>query len=252
VPAAYDGTKDVPLVFNIHGFGSNAVQQMAYGDFKPLADRDDFIIVAPDGQGGAGGRHFNLTGESGLQDDIAMIGALLDHLEASLCIDAKRVYSTGMSDGGATTSVVACRLADRFAAFAPVAVIVYVDGCGGDHSVSIAGFMGTADPIVPFNGGQVSCCGHPTLGGAPDAMAGWAKHNGCAGTFKDDVLGTEVTKRTWSGCTGTSEVVFYMITGGGHTWPGAAVPLPALGLTTQQIKASDVIWDFFKAHPLAS
>jgi polyhydroxybutyrate depolymerase len=181
-----------------------------------------------------------------------MIGSLLDRLEATLCIDAKRVYSAGMSDGGATTSVLACRLADRFAAFGPVAVIVYVDGCGGDHPVSIAGFQGTADPIVPFNGGEVSCCGHPTLGAAPDAMAGWAKHDGCRASFADETLGTEVTKRTWSGCTGQSDVVFYIINGGGHTWPGAAIPIAALGLTTQQIKASETIWDFFKAHPLES
>ena len=59
----------MPLVFNFHGFGSNAVQQMVYGNFKPEADQYDFLIVAPDGQGTGGGRHFNLTGEKGLQND---------------------------------------------------------------------------------------------------------------------------------------------------------------------------------------
>jgi poly(3-hydroxybutyrate) depolymerase len=99
VPASYEGTRALPLVFNFHGYGSNANQQMLYGNFKPLADRDSFLIVAPDGQGDS--RHFNLTRESGLQDDVAMTRALLDHPEATLCVDVKRVYSTGMSDGGA-------------------------------------------------------------------------------------------------------------------------------------------------------
>ena len=249
VPKGY-GSGPVPLVFDFHGYGSSGAGQMAYGDFRPLADRDGFLIVAPDGQGAA--RHFNLTGEGALQDDIAMVGALLDHMEATFCIDPKRVYSTGMSDGGAMTSVLACRDADRFAAFAAVAVIIYVPACAGHRNVAIAGFMGTDDPVVPFNGGQVSCCGHATVGPAPAAMAGWASHDGCAATFAEERLGSEVRRRTWSGCRGTSSVVFYIIDGGGHTWPGTAIPLPPgrFGLTTKQLDASTTIWDFFKAHPL--
>src|SRR5205085_8569 len=117
VPSAYHGTTDVPVVFDFHGYGSNAVQQMVYGNFKPLADRHDFLIVAPDGQGAS--RHFNLTNERGLQNDIAMVLALLDHIEATFCVDKDRVYSTGMSDGGAMTSVLACVASNRFAAFGP-------------------------------------------------------------------------------------------------------------------------------------
>jgi poly(3-hydroxybutyrate) depolymerase len=97
VPAAYDGTRAVPVVFDFHGFGSNAVQQMAYGNFKPEADRDDFLIVAPNGQGAARAQHFNLTREPGAQNDVQMVGSLLDHIEATLCVDTKRVYATGMS-----------------------------------------------------------------------------------------------------------------------------------------------------------
>ena len=247
MPASYDGTRAVALVFNFHGYGSNAKQQMLYGNFTPLADRDSFLIVAPEGQGDS--RHFNLTRESGLQDDVAMVRALLDHLEATLCVDAKRVYSTGMSDGGAMTSMLACQAGDRFAAFGPVAVLLFLPGCGGSHPISIAGFMGTDDPIVPFDGGPVRCCGGPVLGSAPDAMAGWAEHDGCAPEFSDERLGTEVRKRTWTGCAKGGEVVFYIIDGGGHTWPGS-VGVGRLGLTTKQIDASSTIWDFFKAHPL--
>ena len=249
VPRGYDGTHHVPVVFNFHGFGSNAAQQMVYGDFKPQADRDGFLIVAPDGQGVA--RHFNLTGEPGLQDDVVMVGALLDRIEATFCVDDHRVYSTGMSDGGAMTSVLACRLPDRFAAFGAVAVVIYVPGCGGKHSIALTAFSGTADPIVPFNGGKVDCCGGTTIGAAPDAMAGWAQHDGCSANFREDRLGTEVRRRSWTGCRGSGAVVFYIIDGGGHTWPGS-VPFVALGLTTQQIKASDTIWEFLKTHPLSA
>jgi acetyl esterase/lipase len=113
---------------------------MVYGNFMPLAERDDFLIVAPDGQGEGINRHFNLTGERNLQDDLAMVQTLLDHIEATFCVDTKRVYSTGMSDGGAMTSFLACRASDRFAAFGPVAVVVFVPGCAPTRPIPIAAF----------------------------------------------------------------------------------------------------------------
>src|SRR5206468_4149800 len=131
---------------------------------------------------------------------------------------------------------------DRFAAFGPVAVIVHANGCGADHAIALMGFAGTADPIVPFNGGQVQCCGHPTLGSVPDAMAGWAAHDGCRPTFADTRLGSEVRRRTWSGCA-KGEVVLYIIDGGGHTWPGS-IPISRLGMTTNQVSASEALWSF--------
>ena len=178
-----------------------------------------------------------------------MVGALLDHVEEILCVDAQRVYASGMSDGGAITSFLACRQSDRFAAFGPVAVILFIPGCQPPRPVAITGFMGTADPVVPFEGGPVRCCGGVNLPAASDSMAKWAAQDGCSATFSDERLGTEVRKRTWSGCRG-GEVTFYIIDGGGHTWPGS-IPLPALGLTTTQIDASAALWDFFKSHALS-
>jgi len=248
VPRAYDGTKNVPVVFNFHGYGSNAVQQMVYGNFKPEADRDDFLIVAPDGQVPQD-RHFNMTNEPGLQNDVAMAEALLDHIESTLCVDTRRVYSTGMSDGGAMTSTLACLAFDRFAAFGAVAVIADRAGCGDNHPIAITAFSGTADPVVPFNGGTVHCCGGTAIGSAPAAMAAWAAHNHCNPAYHDERVGTEVRKRTWTGCEAGSETVFYIIDGGGHTWPGS-IPIPSLGKTTRQIDASATIWKFFQAHTL--
>ncbi len=245
VPAAYTGAERVPVVFDFHGFGSSAVEQMIYGNFKPEADHDDFLIVAPDGQVPSD-RHFNLTGEKGLQNDVQMVGALLDHIEATFCVDTTRVFSTGMSDGGAMTSVLACQMSDRFAAFGAVAVII---ACGGPRAVPIMAFSGTADPVVPFDGGRVNCCGGAQIGSAPSAMSGWAAHDKCKTAFHDDSLSSEVTRRTWSGCAPGSATVFYIINGGGHTWPGS-IPIDRLGKTTKQIDASATIWAFFQAHPL--
>jgi polyhydroxybutyrate depolymerase len=248
VPHSYEGTRPVPVVFNFHGWDSNAIEQMIYADFRPLAEQHDFVIVAPNGQVTSFGQHFNLTGEPGLQNDVTMVLSLLDHIESTFCIDTHRIYSTGMSDGGAMSSVLACVASNRFAAFGPVAVVVYPSNCL-DHSVAIESFKGTADPIVPYNGARVNCCGHPTIAPAPTAMAQWANHNQCSPTPSEARLGSEVRRQTWTGCRAASAVVYYIIDGGGHTWPGS-FPLPGLGLVTSQVNATSTLWAFFAAHPL--
>ena len=248
VPPSYDGTQAVPVVFNFHGYGSTAKEQMVYGNFKPEADQDDFLIVALDGQGEGQAKHFNLLGEKGLQDDVAVTLALLDHMKSTFCVDSKRIFSTGMSDGGAMTSVLACRQADTFAAFGAVAVEFYRDGCAGDRKVAFLAFHGTDDPVVPYNGGNVRCCGGVPIAASTTTLANWAAHDGCDPNFTDAQLDTEVSQRTWTGCAG-GEVILYTIVGGGHTWPGS-LDVPRLGHVTKQIDASKTIWEFFKRHPM--
>jgi len=247
VPTSYKGHSKVPLVFNFHGYGSNATQQMQLANFGPIANKNDFIVVAPNGQGS--GRHWVFGSEPGLQNDIAMVGALLTRLEHSLCVDPARVYSTGMSDGGAMTSVLACTSADKFAAFAAVAVIVY---CGSSEGrpVAIESYAGSKDPVVPTNGGRVNCCGNPVLPAKAKAMANWAAQDACQPKFTDTRIKPHVIRRTWSGCKPGSASVYYLVEGDGHTWPGGP-SLGHLGHATKEISASELIWQFFAAHKLA-
>jgi polyhydroxybutyrate depolymerase len=152
-----------------------------------------------------------------------------------------------MSDGGAMTSALACAMPKRFAAYAAVAVVFYSHGCAAGTPVAIAAFSGTADPVVPFAGGPVNCCGHPSLPAPTMSMTGWATHNACA-TKREIKIGSDVVLTRWTDCRGTSAVDFYVIQGGGHTWPGS-ISIASLGKTTQTINASAVIWQFFEAHP---
>jgi polyhydroxybutyrate depolymerase len=154
-----------------------------------------------------------------------------------------------MSNGGAMSSLLGCALPDRIAAIAPVAVIISGDLCLDKRPMPIVAFMGTDDQVVPFHGGKVQCCGGATLRAAPDAMAGWAERNGCDELPDEERVGTEVRTHTWPGCDVGAETVFYIVDGGGHTWPGA-IAVSRLGMTTTQIDASETIWEFFKAHPL--
>ena len=247
VPTSYTGKTKVPVVFNFHGYGSNAAQQMALANFGPIADRNDFLVVAPNGQDAPGGRHWSFGNESGLQNDVAMVAALLGRLQGHLCVDGKRVYSTGMSDGGAMTSVLACTSADKFAAFAAVAVVIYCGSSRG-RAVPIESYVGSKDPIVPTGGGRVNCCGNPTLPSKAGTMAKWAKHNHCAG-YSDRMIKPHVLQRTWRSCQRGSDTVYYLVKGDGHTWPGGP-SLGSLGHATKEISASKRIWKFFAAHSL--
>jgi polyhydroxybutyrate depolymerase len=249
VPAGYDGSEPVPAVFEFHGFGSSAAQQIVYGDFRPLADREKFLLVVPDGQGSP--RHFTYRAAGTESDDIAFAGALLDQLEHELCIDQRRVFSTGMSNGGALSSVLACRASDRFAAVAPVAAFFFLPPCAeGSRPAPILAMMGVDDPVVPFAGGKVNCCGNPNIPGAEDTMASFATRSACKEPPVDERPSPSIRHRHWEGCKDANAVELYAIEGGGHTWPGSAIKVGRLGGTTDEVVATDTIWAFFSSHPL--
>lgn len=249
LPTRYDGTERLPVVFDFHGYGSAAALQVAYSDIVPVADREGFVVVAPEGQGRP--PRFTLLGATATEaDDVAFTVALLDELSTRLCLDPSRVYATGMSNGGALSSVLACRAADRFAATAAVAALVHLPACAdADRPVPFLAMMGTDDPVVPFAGGTVNCCGNPNIPAAPDTVAAFARRYGCDREPAVERLGDDVEHRTYGDC--TADVEFYVIEGGGHTWPGA-VDLAARGLgrTTQTIDATETIWTFFERHRL--
>lgn len=256
VPASYDAAEPVPVVFNFHGHGSSAQQQLVYADFRPLAEEHGFVVVAPDGQGTP--RRFTLLGATTSEaDDVEFAVALLDHLAATrLCVDERRVYSTGMSNGGALSSVIACRAADRFAAVGAVAAMIYVPPCDGGAAAGgrpapIVAMMGTADPVVPYAGGRVNCCGNPNIPAAPATLGDFAARNGCDEAPAESRPRPSIVHRVWSGCERATAVELYTIEGGGHTWPGAGLDLESRGLgrTTPDLVATETIWAFFAAHP---
>ena len=253
VPASAARDQPVPVVVNLHGHGSSARNQLGYADFRPLAEREGFVVVAPDGQGSP--RRFTLLGATATEaDDVEFAVALVDHLATRLCVDPRRVFATGMSNGGALSSVIACRAADRFAAVGAVAAMIFVPPCAGDEAgrpAPIVAMMGTADPVVPYAGGRVNCCGNPSIPAAEDTLAGFAARSRCTTPPIEERPHPTILQRAWTGCAAGTAVELYTIEGGGHTWPGASFDLESRGLgrTTPDLVATEVIWAFFEAHP---
>lgn len=175
VPPSYDGTKELPLVINLHGAGSNALQQAFYSGFQQKADREGFITFTPDGTGTP--RAWNFIPIPGGADDVGFIRDALDRTEAALCIDPARVYATGISSGAAMAVRLACSLQDRIDAIGVVAALWYPPDCPTAKPMPVLEFHGTKDPLVPFGGGTVANSGIPAPS-VDGAAAAWAKADG--------------------------------------------------------------------------
>lgn len=254
VPRAYaTGTAAVPLLFNLHGYGSNNVEQEQYGDFRAIADTANFLVVHPNGTlDPTGSRYWNTFTPPGTggPDDVAFLSALLDSLRLRYRIDANRVYSTGMSNGGFMSYELACQLSPRIAAIASVAGSMTTSrlaACTPGRPVPVLEIHGTADNTVPYPG-NILFVPIPTL------VAAWVQRNGTTPTATITALpnvnttdGSTVERQVYGGGRLGSVVEHYRIIGGGHTWPGALVNI---GITNRDINASQEIWRFLRRYRL--
>lgn len=250
IPAAYDGSTPVPLVFNLHGYGSNNVEQEQYGDFRAIADTANFIIVHPMGLVDLfGSTHWNAFGTSDV-DDVGFLSSLIDTIYAAYNIDGNRIYSTGMSNGGFMSHKLACLLSGRIAAVASVTgsiTTTEIDACITNHPMPVMQIHGTEDGTVPYEGNVIFMP-------VEDVVAHWVSFNECT----NEPITTELPDiDPTDGCTVThylyedgllgSTVEFYKVTNGGHTWPGSAFDI---GETTYDFNASKEIWRFFSQYSM--
>jgi polyhydroxybutyrate depolymerase len=161
-----------------------------------------------------------------------------------LSIDPGRIYVTGISNGAQMTNRLGCESSDLIAAIAPVSGgYSGAEECRPGRPVPVVAFHGTADHLIPYEGkGQL-------LLPAREWAAAWAARNGCNSKPTVTFQHGQVSGETWGGCRQGAEVVFYTVEGGGHSWPGSDM-VPQLGITTKDINATDVIWEFFVAHPM--
>lgn len=217
------------LVLNLHGAGMNGGQQQAATGYDGVADRLGLAVAYPDGidLSWADGRGASTPDRQGV-DDVGFLVTLVDQLATEYGIDRRRVFATGMSAGGFMVNRLACQRADVFSAVVPVAATLGTGvPCAPSQPVSVLQVHGTADPVVPFDGGPMVGRGGPSVIEAAPALAQrWRDLDGCPPpTTQGD--GPGVTRFTSAGCAGGTEVSFVRVEGGGHTWPvGAFDPTP--------------------------
>ena len=232
VPPGYDGRTRLPLVLDLHGSGGNAAGQARNSGLEALSAAERFIVATLEGENG----RWNVPVQSGRADDVAYVSDVIDHVAARVCTDPSRVYMTGFSGGGRMTSLAACKLGSRLAAVAPVSALRWPAPCDG-RAIPVLTFHGLADPQNPYDG-HAAGRGAEWEESVPDALAGWARHNGCKGdAILEDPPGPLSTMR-YDGC-GDAEVRIIRIDGLGHTW------------TKTEVDTTGVMWQFFKSHRLA-
>ena len=252
VPRSYDRSTPTPLVISMHGAGGWPVQQMDMSEWNRLAESQRFIVVYPSGAEGVGPRVWHVDRGPGLIRDVRFISELIDELEAAYNIDRARIYANGLSNGGGMAFVLSCTLSDRIAAVGMVAAAQTLpwNWCTDHRPVPMIAFHGTADPVVPYNGG--------TTWVAPDAFPNvltwtknWARRNQCGASPVESAVASDVTRLEYTNCADDAAVVLYTVRGGGHSWPGGK-PLPEwfVGPTSRSIDATRQMWSFFREHQL--
>ncbi len=260
VPPSYDGARPTPLVISMHAGATWPAQQMNLSRWNRLADEHGFIVVYPSGTGEVGAidmpRIWPVDRESDRTKDVRFIAELIETLEAAYDIDPARIYANGMSNGGAMAFVLSCTLADRIAAVGMVAAAQSrpFDWCPDPRPVPMIAFHGTADPLVPYEGGALGDPFNPVKPIYPsvrDWTARWARRNRCAKDPVESVAAPDVTRIEYTHCAEGAPVVLYAIEGGGHTWPGGK-PLPEwrVGPNSDSIDATSQMWTFFREHSL--
>ncbi|MCK0131491.1 prolyl oligopeptidase family serine peptidase [Flavobacteriaceae bacterium F08102] len=252
IPKTYSSTTKSPLVINFHGYGSNAQEQMAYGDFRPEAEAHNFLIIHPQGELLNGKTHWNVGGWTlnSTTDDVKFTVALIDSLSAKYTIDSKKIYATGMSNGGYMSFKLAYELSTKIAAIASVTGSMTpqtFSACQPQRAIPILQIHGVSDPTVPYLGANWSTP-------ISKVLSFWVNHNKTSTTpLKNTIPNTNVddqsTAERWEYENNINhiKVIHYKITGGKHTWPGALFKSPG---TNQDFNASKVIWNFFSSYDL--
>ncbi len=210
LPAGYRAGDPLPLVLNFHGYNSNSAQEENLTAMSAKAGREGFIVVYPDGLNST---WYTGPGADG-QQDMQFVRDLISYLESQYSIDPKRIYATGISNGGGMANRLGCDMADLIAAIAPDSgTYNFWQDCNPSRPLPVLAFHGLDDNVVPYAGGTPSFMEPPI----EEWAAAWAGRDGCASAPVITAPVAGVTLRTWSDCGGSAEVILYTLEGHGHS-----------------------------------
>ena len=265
-PKGFKPGKPLPIVFFFHGAGGTAEQAARTYGWVEKADAENFFAAFPQGlpvrpDAPASfilNPHVWRDQRAGLPvsgvNDVHFFEELLDKLQTALPIDPRRVYVTGFSNGAGLTFTLGAHFPDRIAAIAPISSQSFARVETLARPLPVYYLTGTADPLIPYNGGTVKLPWGNTHTVPPvqESVDTWAKLDGCPPQPRivSDENGVRIER--YGPGRDESEILFTTIEGNGHHWPGTVEPLPHIicGPTLDPFHATDRIWDFFVKHPL--
>ena len=264
--------RPAPLVIVLHGKTQRGADMVTRTSWPLIARRDDFTVVFPDGlnQAWADSRPDERRAANPPPkgtDDVGFITQLIGKFVADGIADPKRVYVTGISNGGAMAMTLACERAELFAAAASVVMNLTAESakaCKPSRPIPMLLMNGTVDPLIPYDGGRgTSYFAADGFWSTTQTLQFWRRLDGCEGK---DAATTDLADRNpadqstvtriESSCPQGRDVVLYRVNGGGHRMPGnfpdANYPKLAAALLGPQngdIDGADTIWAFFARFP---
>ncbi len=252
IPRAYTGNS-IPLVVFLHGRGGDGRNFEISCGMSRKAESAGFVVVYPDalGEPTAWNAGYN-RGRINTVDDVGFIRELIRVVRQKLAIDPKRIYIGGYSSGGIMSYRLGSELSDTVAAIGVMAGTIGARLPDGQEiqipdpaqPLSVLHIHGLLDSVVAYDGYNSKLAPGEYFP-APRSVDFWVEKNGCDPTPKKESLYSgQIIKETFTGCRQSVAVEFYTLPGGDHGWPLITNPADKSNLT-----GSDLMWDFFSAHP---
>jgi polyhydroxybutyrate depolymerase len=269
LPTDVPPDRPLPLVVDLHGLLETREFQASMTGWEGLAAKEKFIVLTPQGLGAIPNWQSNTSDDN---PDTIFLSSLLDKVKHDLCVDETRVYVGGISNGGLESSILVCKIGHEIAAVGLVSGITVPSDCPEGRPMPVIVFWGKKDCVLPFYGGLGPCLVPPKNGepatvptskvtpapGLPlpveDSVAQWAERNGCAPDPTVEPYSEHIEKRVYNGCRDGDAVELYVISNGGHTWPGSQAILEVSkaskdsdgGVATTEVDATAAIWAFYQ------
>lgn len=260
--------KHVPLVVNLHASGGTGSGMLSgFYDTRHVADANGFAMLLPTGVAAPlfGGWQWNVSGVPlylGLpiendRDDVEFIEHAIDAAGDAMCLDMARVYVTGFSGGARMASQLACDLADRVAAVAPISGVRFPlasdaalglpdsQDCDPDRSVPILAIHGRVDATNPWDTGTP---GTAWSYSGEEAIDRWVGFNSCRPTPRVTAMTDNIDLVEYRACHGNADVKVVTINNGNHTVP--SYPVPWESPPNMEVDGFEVAWDLLASYRL--
>jgi len=260
VPAGLPVDRPAPLVLALHGGGGHAefmADEARYG-LRGKADAAGFVVAFPNGHSRwPGGRlaTWNAGGCCGDArdrgvDDVGFLREVVAEVQRRVPIDGRRIFATGMSNGGMMAHRLACDAADLFRAVAAVAGTDATLACRPARPVPVLQVHARDDTHVLFEGGAGPDAFRDRgkvmdFVSVPETLARWRQRNGCPAPPLPTLERPGARCERHAGCREGASVQLCITEEGGHSWPGAARVRRGKEGASKALSANDVIWEFF-------
>ena len=257
------GDNPAPLVIALHGLGQGINSLRDWLRLDDVAEHVGFIVVYPQAidlswsYGKPLARPMPVVhGET--VDDIGFIRKIIDDLVARRLADPSRIYVTGMSRGGLMTFTLACALADRIAAAAPLITGMtdhQRDECHPARALPIMSVAGTDDHAERYDGDTTP---NGRLLSVPETMEFWRNVDGCGDETAHQMPHlhntdpTEINMIEWQGCGSDTALKLYRVHHGGHQLPSFADSTKDIdahfGLRNHDMDTAEAVWAFVSKY----